>query len=69
MPRTTHTPATLPELRRFKQACQESGLAYGSMRDAHFRGELAVIRIGRAWYVEVAEFARFVERHRERLAG
>jgi hypothetical protein len=30
-----------------------------------FRGDLAVIRVGRAWY-QLAELARFVERHTNR---
>ena len=45
-----------------KSAAREGGFPYTSLRDAHFRGELAVIRIGRAWYVEVEEMARFVQR-------
>ena len=67
MPRTKSAAiATLPQVRPFKRAAEESGFSYTTLRDAHFRGELAVIRVGRSWYVEVAEFARFVERHTER---
>jgi hypothetical protein len=54
---------------RFKQAARGSGFSYSSLRDAHFRGELAVIRVGRAWYVDLAELARFVECHTERRAS
>jgi hypothetical protein len=39
------------------------------MRDAHFRGELAVIKIGRAWYLAYDELDRFTERHTVRRAG
>jgi hypothetical protein len=53
-------------VRPFKRAAIESGFSYTSLRDAHFRGELAVIRLGRAWYVEVAELARFVACHTTR---
>ena len=52
----------------FKRAVKEAGYSYSSMRDAHFRGELAVIRVGRAWYIELAELARFTERHTQRPA-
>ena len=53
----------------FKQAARGSGFSYTSLRDAHFRGELAIVRVGRAWYVELAELARFVERNTQRMAG
>jgi hypothetical protein len=58
--------AELPRVMPFKLAAAESGFSYTSLRDAHFRGELAIIRVGRAWYVEIAELARFVEHHTER---
>lgn len=61
--------ATPPKYGRFKQAVRERGFSYTTMRDAHYRGELAVIKIGKAWYVELAELDRFAERHTERLAG
>jgi hypothetical protein len=41
--------ATLPRVMPFKKAAAESGFAYSSLRDAHFRGELAIVRVGRAW--------------------
>jgi hypothetical protein len=50
----------------FKQAARESGLNYWALRTAHFRGELSIVRFNRAWYVEVAELARFVAEHTER---
>lgn len=49
-----------------KKAAQESGLNYWALRDAHFRGELAIVRFNRAWYVEVSELQRFVAEHTER---
>lgn len=61
--------AGLPRVVPFKQAALASGFSYSSLRDAHFRGELAVIRIGRAWYVEVSEFRRFVAAHTDRGGG
>jgi hypothetical protein len=69
MPHTHTSPTALPLVMPFKRAALGSGFSYSSLRDAHFRGELAVIRVGRAWYIELAELARFVERHTERMAG
>jgi hypothetical protein len=63
--RRTEPAVRLPQVRPFKRAAEESGFAYTTLRDAHFRGELAVVRVGRSWYIEVAELARFVERQRE----
>lgn len=53
--------ADLPRVMPFKRAAIESGFSYTSLRDAHFRGELAVILVGRAWYIEIAELVRYVE--------
>ena len=56
-------------VRPFKRAAEESGFRYSTLRDAHFRGELAVVKVGRAWYIEDEELARFVERQTEHRAG
>ena len=69
MPRTKPQPATLPAVMPFKRAALESGFSYTSLRDAHFRGELAVIRLGRASYLAIDELTRFVECHTEQKAG
>jgi hypothetical protein len=56
----------------FRTAAKRSGFSYSALRSAHFRGELAVIRIGAkrpAWYVSVDELVRFVARHTQRMAG
>ncbi len=72
MPRTPQTKptspaaATLPRVKPFKRAALESGFSYTSLRDAHFRGEIDIIRVGRAWYVALEELARFVEHHTQR---
>jgi hypothetical protein len=65
----TLSPATLPAVMPFTRAAEGRGFPYTTLRDAHFRGELAIVRVGRSWYVEIAELARFVERHTERMAG
>ena len=66
MPSTKPTPIVLPRLIPLKRAAVETGLSHSSLRDAHFRGELAIMKMGRAWYVEIAELAKFVERQTER---
>ena len=69
MPRK-ELPAVIPQVMPFKHAAEQSGFSYSTLRDAHFRGELAVVRVGRSWYIEKQELARFVERQTEhRKAG
>ena len=55
MPNTTRrTPNdTTTRLVQAKRASRKYGIAYGSLRDIVQRGELAVIKVGRAWYLEV----------------
>lgn len=58
---------------RLKTACDEYGFAYSTVRDAHFRGELSVIKIGSndhhaAWYIERKELERWIESRRVSLA-
>jgi hypothetical protein len=67
--RRTQPTTTNIRVRPFKRAAEESGFCYSTLRDAHFRGELAVVKVGRAWYLEDEELARFVERQTERGAG
>jgi hypothetical protein len=62
------TAATHRRVGPFKQTIREHGLAYSTMRDAALRGELAIIRIGRSWYVDYAELDRFLDRHTDRSA-
>ena len=51
----------VPRVVPFKRACDLSGFSYTTLRDAHFRGALAVIRVGRSWYLAEAELRRFIE--------
>lgn len=61
--------ASSPRLIPAKQASKQLGIPYSSLRDAHHRGEIAVVRIGsgsnRAWYFETSELERWVESRRE----
>ncbi len=58
---------TLPPTRLIaaKKAAIELGIPYTALRDAHFRGELTVIKIGKnerhaAWYFERIELERWI---------
>jgi len=50
-----------------KLAAQVYGLSYKALRAAAFRGDLAIIKINRSWYVRRTEVERFIEAHTERL--
>lgn len=50
-----------------KVAAIESGIPYTTLRDLAFRGELHVVRIGRAWYFERRELDVWITSHKERL--
>jgi excisionase family DNA binding protein len=49
------------------RACQIYGLSYKTLRAAAFRGELAIVKIGRNWYVRRTEIEKFLEAHTERF--
>jgi excisionase family DNA binding protein len=51
-----------------KVAAIETGIAYTTLRDLAFRGELAVVRIGRAWYFERRDLDAWIVAHKERLS-
>lgn len=53
-----------------KHKAEAAGLAYSSVRDAAFRGELPVLKIGtnpnhQRWYVDDREWDRWVESRME----
>ena len=55
------TPDITPRLIPVKRAAEAVGLPYTSLRDVVHRGELKVILIGRAWYLERADIDRWIE--------
>jgi hypothetical protein len=60
------TPQQTSRLIPAKRAAAELGLPYSTLRDAHFRGELAVVRIGKgeshqAWYFERADLNQWIK--------
>ena len=63
-PRTTPTP-TKTRLVPAKRGAAETGVPYSSWRDAVHRGEIPLIRIGRAWYHERTDIDRWIASRKE----
>jgi excisionase family DNA binding protein len=64
--RTTTTPE-LAQLTGAKTAAKETGIPYTTLRDLAFRGEIPVVRLGRAWYFDRRDLARFIAGAKETL--
>jgi excisionase family DNA binding protein len=45
---------------------REMGIPYTTLRDLAFRGELPVVRFGRAWYFDRRDLARLVATAKDR---
>ena len=65
------TPTVPTRLIPAKRAAAELGVPYSTLRDASFRGDLAVVRIGKnekhsAWYFERRDLDRWIETRKER---
>ncbi|MCX6543781.1 MAG: helix-turn-helix domain-containing protein [Acidobacteria bacterium] len=58
-----------PRLLDAKTAARALGLPYTSLRDATFRGELAVVKVGRRWFFDRRDLERFIESHKERYSA
>ena len=56
----------IPRLIKPKQVSKTANIPYTSIRAAAFRGELAVCRIGRAWFLYYDEVQRWIESRTER---
>lgn len=52
-----------------KVASIETGIAYTTLRDLAFRGEIPVVKVGRAWYFDRRDLEHWFASHKERLAG
>jgi excisionase family DNA binding protein len=50
-----------------KSAARAIGLPYTTLRDLAFRGEIPVVKAGRAWYFEWRDLDSWIASHRERL--
>ena len=51
-----------------KVASIETGIPYTTLRDVAFRGEIAVVKVGRAWYFDRRDVETWIASHKERLA-
>lgn len=56
-----------PKLIAAKPAARELGLPYTSLREIVFRGEIPVVRVGRAWYFRRADLDDWLRKHAEIL--
>jgi excisionase family DNA binding protein len=61
---STHAPRLVPA----KTASAETGIAYTTLRDIAFRGELPVVKVGRAWYFDRNDLDNWIATHKETLA-
>ena len=57
-----------PRLLDAKTAARALGIPYCSLRDVTFRGELAVVKVGRRWYFDRRDLERFIDSHKERFS-
>ena len=62
-----HTTSLTARLVPAKVASIETGIAYTTLRDLAFRGEIPVVRVGRAWYFERRDLEHWIASHKERL--
>jgi excisionase family DNA binding protein len=56
-----------PQLVAAKSCSQEYGFKYTSLRDLGHRGEIPVVRVGRAWYFDRRDVEHWIE-NQKRLA-
>ena len=59
---TTATTTPAGRLVPATRAARELGIPYTSLRDITFRGDIPVIKLGRAWYYDRRDLDRFIER-------
>lgn len=57
-----------PQLIAAKSCSREYGFKYTSLRDIAHRGEIPVVRVGRAWYFDRRDVEQWIERNKERVA-
>jgi excisionase family DNA binding protein len=65
------SPTTTPRAARLIKvaaAAAEYGHKYTTLRDIAHRGELPVIRVGRAWYFERRDVEAWIEANKQRAA-
>jgi excisionase family DNA binding protein len=60
---------TLGRLASAVAAARELGIPYTTLRELALRGEIPVVRLGRAWYFERRDLDRLVEQSKERVGA
>lgn len=64
------TPEHNTRLSPLKRKALKEGVPYTSARDAHFRGELPIVKFGagtrQRWYVEHRDWEAWIESRKER---
>ncbi|MGE0703613.1 MAG: helix-turn-helix domain-containing protein [Vicinamibacterales bacterium] len=63
------TVQSIPRLIPAKQAAENLGIPYTSLRTRVFSGDLPVVKLGRAWYFKRADLDAWIERHTERMSA
>lgn len=58
-------PTSRPQLIGAKPASREYGIKYTSLRDIVHRGELPVVRVGRAMYLDRNDVEHWIESRKE----
>jgi hypothetical protein len=67
MSRAAQASSHSPRLIRAKRAASEYGFPYSTFRTICFRGGIAVVKCGRAWYVERADVERWIADNKGRV--
>jgi hypothetical protein len=67
--RNRNTDSASPRFTLLKRRAEAEGIPYSSVRDAHFRNELPVLKIGRneryqRWYVAQTDWEKWIESRR-----
>jgi excisionase family DNA binding protein len=58
-----------PRLLSCRKSATYLGIPYTTLRDAALRGDIAVIKFGRAWYFERHELDALLKRNTERFGS
>jgi excisionase family DNA binding protein len=62
-----NTRETTPRLIKAKRAALDIGIPYTTLRDVALRGEIALVRVGRALYIERSDVDRWIETRKATL--
>jgi excisionase family DNA binding protein len=54
------TTTSVGRLTSATEAAREYGIKYTTLRDLVFRGQIPVVRLGRAWYFDRRDLDRFI---------